>query len=47
MCCFPFNGTHNQALLCVFDGHGQAGERVSSGAHSNCQHGLRRTATRC
>lgn len=29
MCCFPFNGTHNQALLCVFDGHGQAGERVS------------------
>ena len=27
--CWPFNGSHNQALLCVFDGHGMQGERVS------------------
>ena len=27
--CWPFNGTHNQALFCVFDGHGGNGERVS------------------
>jgi len=27
--CWPFNGTHNQALLCVFDGHGINGERLS------------------
>ena len=27
--CWPFNGSHNQALLCVFDGHGLQGERVS------------------
>ena len=29
MVCWPFNGTHNQALLCVFDGHGMQGERIS------------------
>ena len=27
--CWPFNGSHNQALLCVFDGHGMQGERIS------------------
>ena len=27
--CWPFNGSHNQALLCIFDGHGMQGERVS------------------
>ena len=27
--CWPFNGSHNQALLCVFDGHGLSGERIS------------------
>ena len=27
--CWPFNGSHNQALLCVFDGHGVQGERIS------------------
>ena len=27
--CWPFNGSHNQALLAVFDGHGVQGERVS------------------
>ena len=29
MVCWPFNGTHDQALLCVFDGHGMQGERIS------------------
>jgi len=27
--CWPFNGSHNQALLCIFDGHGMQGEKVS------------------
>jgi len=27
--CWPFNGTHDQALFCVFDGHGFGGERIS------------------
>jgi len=27
--CWPFNGTHDQALFCVFDGHGMGGERMS------------------
>ena len=27
--CWPFNGSHNQALLCVFDGHGSKGESAS------------------
>ena len=27
--CWPFNGSHNQALLAVFDGHGLSGEKVS------------------
>jgi hypothetical protein len=27
--CWPFNGSHNQALMCVFDGHGMQGERIS------------------
>jgi len=27
--CWPFNGSYNQALLCVFDGHGSKGERAS------------------
>ena len=27
--CWPFNGSHNQALLCVFDGHGLSGERIA------------------
>jgi len=29
MVCWPFNGTHDQALLAVFDGHGMQGERIS------------------
>ena len=27
--CWPFNGSQSQALLCIFDGHGIHGERVS------------------
>jgi len=27
--CWPFNGSYNQALLCIFDGHGSKGERAS------------------
>jgi len=27
--CWPFNGSYNQALFCVFDGHGSKGERAS------------------
>ena len=27
--CWPFNGSHNQVLLCIFDGHGSNGERAS------------------
>jgi len=27
--CWPFNGSYNEALLCIFDGHGMQGERVS------------------
>ena len=27
--CWPFNGSCNQALLCIFDGHGSKGEVVS------------------
>ena len=27
--CWPFNGSYDQALLCIFDGHGSKGERVS------------------
>ena len=27
--CWPFNGSYDQALLCIFDGHGSQGERVS------------------
>jgi len=27
--CWPFNGSYNQALLCIFDGHGSKGEKVS------------------
>jgi len=27
--CFPYNGSHNQALLCIFDGHGRLGEKAS------------------
>ena len=27
--CWPFNGSYNQALFCVFDGHGAKGERAS------------------
>jgi len=27
--CWPFNGSTAQALLCVFDGHGRHGERIS------------------
>ena len=27
--CWPFNSSHNQALLCIFDGHGLQGEVVS------------------
>jgi len=27
--CWPFNGSYNQALLCVFDGHGSKGEKAS------------------
>lgn len=27
--CWPFHGSLNEALLCVFDGHGPKGERVS------------------
>mgnify|MGYP002038610369 CR=1 FL=1 len=27
--CWPFNGSCNQALLCIFDGHGSKGELVS------------------
>ena len=27
--CWPFNGSHNQALLCIFDGHGMQGEKLS------------------
>ena len=30
--CWPFNDTHEQALLCIFDGHGKESERVSSWA---------------
>eukprot|EP00962_Isochrysis_galbana_P027337 scaffold8586_cov108-Isochrysis_galbana.AAC.2 len=26
---WPFNDSHNEALLCVFDGHGVAGEKVA------------------
>lgn len=26
---WPFNDSHNEALLCVFDGHGAAGEKVA------------------
>ena len=29
MVCWPFNGSYNQALLCVFDGHGSKGEQAS------------------
>ena len=29
--CWPFNGTHDQALLCVFDGHGMQGDKVAAG----------------
>ena len=27
--CWPFNGSKNQAVMCVFDGHGMQGEKVS------------------
>jgi hypothetical protein len=27
--CWPFNGSYDQALLCIFDGHGMQGERIS------------------
>ena len=27
--CFPFHGSFNEALLCVFDGHGPKGEKAS------------------
>ena len=27
--CWPFNGSTAQALFCVFDGHGRAGEKIS------------------
>ena len=27
--CWPFNGSYNQALLCIFDGHGSKGEKAS------------------
>ena len=27
--CWPFHGSLNEALLCVFDGHGPRGEKVS------------------
>ena len=27
--CYPFNGSYNEALLCVFDGHGRLGEKAS------------------
>ena len=26
---WPFNGSYNEALICVFDGHGLHGEKVS------------------
>ena len=26
---WPFNGSYNQALMCIFDGHGSMGEKVS------------------
>ena len=26
---WPYNGSHNEALFCVFDGHGRNGEKVS------------------
>ena len=29
MVCWPFNGTHDQCLLAVFDGHGLSGEKIS------------------
>lgn len=29
MICWPFHGSLNEALLCVFDGHGPKGEKVS------------------
>lgn len=27
--CWPFNGSFDEALICVFDGHGSKGERVA------------------
>ena len=27
--CWPFCGSYNEALLCIFDGHGRKGEQVS------------------
>lgn len=27
--CWPFHGSYNEALLCVFDGHGPRGEKIS------------------
>ena len=27
--CWPYNNSFNQALLCIFDGHGRNGEKVS------------------
>ena len=27
--CWPFNGSYNESLMCVFDGHGKGGELVS------------------
>ena len=29
MVCWPYNNSFNQALLCIFDGHGRNGEKVS------------------
>ena len=33
--CWPFNGSHDQALLAVFDGHGLQGERISEWCAGN------------
>jgi len=27
--CWPYNGAYNEALLCVFDGHGPQGEKIA------------------
>lgn len=33
--CWPFHGTHNEALLMVFDGHGPKGEKASEFCMTN------------